>query len=330
MRKMLSRPTRLYIIGNGFDLHYGIKSSYRDFFSYLLETNPLPESLLTEYCQGDLWRDFESGLGLIPESAFFANVFGILQDNDADWDQILTSWDAQALSIEQNFNASQIARYFQEWVNQIDVSPAFDDGLIVDDEHTAFLSFNYTRTLEDRLGIEQNRILHIHGRSGDDDLVFGHAHLNISEPRRLHDFSGQDTLEELRIKFIANTEKPVSRILSGKQGWFEQLSNLQEIIVAGFSFGKVDLPYIKKIVEMAPNARWAEYCYGPQKVSRNPYISTVKLLAYPNSTHDGVRRRTREPESAVNPEASPIYILEEVAGWPARTTTARVGRLDAI
>ncbi|WP_443812863.1 AbiH family protein, partial [Collinsella sp.] len=24
---------RLYIIGNGFDLHYGIKSSYKDFLS---------------------------------------------------------------------------------------------------------------------------------------------------------------------------------------------------------------------------------------------------------------------------------------------------------
>lgn len=295
MREKFPRPTRLYIIGNGFDLHYGIKSSYRDFFSYLLETNPLLESLLTEHCQGDLWRDFESGLGLIPESAFFANVFGILQDNDADWDQILTSWDAQALSIEQNFNASQIARYFQEWVNQIDVSPAFDDGLIVDDEHTAFLSFNYTRTLEDRLGIEQDRILHIHGRSGGEDLIFGHVPMNISGRGCPYDFSGQDTLEELRIKFIANTEKPVSRILSEEQEWFERLSDLQEIIVVGFSFGKVDLPYIKKIVEMAPNASWNEYCYGPQKTSKNPYISTVKLLAYPSSegtTACGVERES--------------------------------------
>lgn len=67
----------MYIIGNGFDLRYGIKTNYCDF--YFLNNNDKSFHIpLETVSTGDLWRDFEDTLtrkGLI--------------DAVSEWDQEL-------------------------------------------------------------------------------------------------------------------------------------------------------------------------------------------------------------------------------------------------
>jgi hypothetical protein len=56
--------TTLYIIGNGFDLHHGIPSAYKDFGTFVKPNDPEIYGLIEEYFGIDdgFWSDFEARL----------------------------------------------------------------------------------------------------------------------------------------------------------------------------------------------------------------------------------------------------------------------------
>src|SRR3954454_534840 len=55
---------KLFIIGNGFDLHHGIPSRYSDFGKYLASADPSILRLIREYLfvDEDFWNCFETRL----------------------------------------------------------------------------------------------------------------------------------------------------------------------------------------------------------------------------------------------------------------------------
>ncbi len=57
--------TKLYIIGNGFDLHHEIPSGYRDFKMFLQKEDQRLFELVEDYLPGigEDWCDLESALG---------------------------------------------------------------------------------------------------------------------------------------------------------------------------------------------------------------------------------------------------------------------------
>ena len=62
----ISRPLKLYVIGNGFDLHHGMPCGYADIIAWLQGYRPdLHSSLNRIYgdCSGNNWSDFENSLG---------------------------------------------------------------------------------------------------------------------------------------------------------------------------------------------------------------------------------------------------------------------------
>ena len=57
---------KLYIIGNGFDIHHKIKSKYSDFKNYVKEQDRNLFEALEKYFNSDeLWSDFEETLAYI-------------------------------------------------------------------------------------------------------------------------------------------------------------------------------------------------------------------------------------------------------------------------
>ena len=56
--------TKLYIVGNGFDIHHGIPSSYSEFGKFLLARDRETAQLFEEYFSVDelFWSEFESRL----------------------------------------------------------------------------------------------------------------------------------------------------------------------------------------------------------------------------------------------------------------------------
>ena len=62
---IVSSPRKLYVIGNGFDLHHGLPCGYADFRAWLQVNRPdVHRELIRLYGESDsdLWRDFEKGL----------------------------------------------------------------------------------------------------------------------------------------------------------------------------------------------------------------------------------------------------------------------------
>lgn len=201
---------RLYIIGNGFDLHYGIKSSYKDFLSYLETNDPLLAEVLFEICSGELWRNFEEALGSLSPGCLFSNIFNLIDSDDEgdfEWERQSASWNYHYQAMRKEVDVGKLSKVFRSWIQQIDTSAAHSDGVIVDTDDTRYLTFNYTMTLEERLGIDPRKILHIHGSAEDEQLIFGHSGALSSEPLAPQAFYEQDMLEELRIKFIHQTKK---------------------------------------------------------------------------------------------------------------------------
>lgn len=55
---------KLYIIGNGFDIAYGIPSKYSDFMNFVWKKDEQLGEFLDNYFPGkNLWEDFENTLG---------------------------------------------------------------------------------------------------------------------------------------------------------------------------------------------------------------------------------------------------------------------------
>lgn len=60
-----SSSSTLYVIGNGFDLMHGVKSSYYDFGKSLKRNDYLRDALEIALTPDDIWADFEESLGKI-------------------------------------------------------------------------------------------------------------------------------------------------------------------------------------------------------------------------------------------------------------------------
>lgn len=67
----------LYIIGNGFDLHHGINSSYKDFQEWMYENNPDVIEKADEIygiCDDEWWSDFENQLASLDTVRYSSEI----------------------------------------------------------------------------------------------------------------------------------------------------------------------------------------------------------------------------------------------------------------
>ena len=247
----------LYIIGNGFDRHHDIPSKYQDYREWL-EKNECWDLIeiiddLFGYTDDDWWSRFEDNLGsaetlkIAVEEAFeHYPDFGSDQFRDRDW------YEAE-LSVERRMGKAYdaIICSFSDWVMQL---PKGNLNKKIRMEHDSlFLTFNYSYTLENLYGISSDRILHIHGRAGTDEgLILGHGLTYNELENRMGERAddGDYVLQHAKdaaIYSVSLHKKPVEKIITKHQSWFSGLRDITHIHIYGFSFSKVDLPYLNKI-----------------------------------------------------------------------------------
>lgn len=279
---------KLFIIGNGFDSAHGLHTSYEHFHQYLKTTYPdaneeddqLPGVYQTpdggEDCDdietvgfimrlitqaepnSEQWSALEESLGRLD----FSEVFDWLPeqiDRDGDEDMWATSYQNEDVANELSVVIEKLSDYFTDWINTINLSKvqqiaAF--GNLIGSEDV-FLNFNYTETLEVVYRVENKRICHIHGKRGE-ELIFGHGEDESDDTydRNMQIYTGaENTLSEIHYMLKKDTDKAILQ----HKDFFDLLDPGIECIYShGFSFGKVDLPYIEKICECLPtkNMTW--------------------------------------------------------------------------
>lgn len=268
--------TNLFVLGNGFDLAHGLKTSYNDFRDFFQLKHPeLDPDVLIEpngfqQPDGEIRYDDEEVISML---------FYLISEAERDpekWSDVETSlgslsfslvldnyeehYDKEGdLDVSRNYNmyddvtanlvipTTSIQSLFIEWVNSIrlDTIEAKDDfqQLIGDDNR--FLTFNYTDTLQMVYDIPDFDICHIHGRQME-FIHFGHgSKLDRTDEYEGTYFGSQDNLSKINRKLRKKTDEA----LSDNIDFFDEVgeAGIQNIYSYGFSFSDVDTIYLEEL-----------------------------------------------------------------------------------
>lgn len=275
---------KLYIIGNGFDCSHNLPCRYSDFYKYLLdESYDVIEKMEEFYNVGqdsDLWCDFERSLEADINYDSLSNIISENSPNlmSDDYDR---EWNTAEVYVEDECKEllKYISKGFHEWIgtlNEKNVSKKFK--LEVD---AFYLNFNYTFLLENVYKIDPLKILHIHNKVGE-ELVFGHgkkldnfnvkealygdknAFLSFDEDGNVESSEvGHEKFAEYKVEeFHEKMRKKTEIIIEQNSYFFNNLIDVDEVIVLGHSYNEIDLPYFKKIAEsISINAKWFLFWY---------------------------------------------------------------------
>lgn len=254
----------LYVIGNGFDLHHKIKSSYADFKKWLLQNNPrLYNNIDIAYSSTpELWSDLETQLGLINTNSYHKDNFKEICLSTKK-DHYIHEF--QNHSSEQAFDIliDNLIVSLKSWVNTFSYKNLLPDVSI--DKTAFFINFNYTDTLELCYNILPANILHIHGRAATDKtLVLGSG--RSSGDIFNDDFYGEipDSEDhENLIRGVGRIKKPVDKIIHNYKSVFCNHPELEKISIIGFSFSEIDIPYLFEICQKnSRNVNWEIYYHN--------------------------------------------------------------------
>lgn len=293
---------KLFVIGNGFDISHGIPCKYSDFFSYLNENRgDILEAMQKFYYVGnnsDLWSDFEKSLeaDIDYESLsdiIIENIPNIGSDDfrDRNW------YDAQ-IYVEQQCKEllENIRSGFEEWIESLEISQIRKKYKLDISAH--YITFNYTDVLEEIYKVPASNILHIHNKVGE-ELVFGHgkksedfnvrealygdenAFLSLDEDGNIEseEVGHEKFAENAVCVFYDKMRKHTEEVIQNHSCFFNDLSNIDEVIVLGHSYNEIDLPYFKKIAESISNkAKWTlHYFSDKDKANAEKVLKEINI-----------------------------------------------------
>lgn len=251
----------LYIIGNGFDCHHGMNTGYLQFKKWLKEKGMAVFDTINnlfECCDDEWWQNFERNLATAVTSEIvneetINNYPDLASDNfrDRDW------YDAE-LAVEKRLSTAygEIRNAFHQWVDELKKGDE-NKKIELKTDDAVFLTFNYTSTLETLYGIDENNVLHIHGKAGtNDELVLGHG-VSFDDIKKMlekvYPDNGDMVIKRAKsaaVNGVFKQRKNVNEIIKKHEEWFSSLKNVTNLYFYGHSFGKVDLPYFRNILSM--------------------------------------------------------------------------------
>lgn len=281
--------TELFIIGNGFDRHHGLETSYGSFAQFAKDNSPSVYHHLSELFFAsseymgfeapqrndaqsviyERWCDFETCLGRIDDEEFGQ------RSNDGISEYMQELGMEEYLVDEFVQNITGILDTFRDWVASISLPISLQRNFTFAPS-TLFVNFNYTETLETFYGVTADRIHYIHGRRGTGEkLIVGH---DSSPPRPQSKHDMPDMQFNPFYGYLQLTRKPVEIIEPKLRQWLTDISTIEKVSVRGHSLGTVDLPYFKAIAETFPLARWSfSYLSSKDLGSVKTFINNMHL-----------------------------------------------------
>ena len=277
------RPTRkLYVVGNGFDLHHGLPTGFDDFRRYVREMAsgyPNHADTLETYLAdlADNWSNLEQALASLDTDTLreYAGEFLVSYGADEWTDAYHHDYQYEMGRVLEALS-TQLVGVFTEWIRTVPVpTPRYVHSALAIDPQARFLSFNYTDTLQKLYGVSAERITYLHGsRALDGDpIVLGHGwkpptQTPLMQVRR-EDEERDPRVQEgehLIQRYFQETQKPTAIILQKHHAYFEALADIEEVIVWGHSLSPVDLEYFKAIADATRNAppRWLVSYFAPE------------------------------------------------------------------
>ena len=248
----------LYLVGNGFDLNLGMKTSYNDFYKYyssLKSKNSLIQKLKDEIDGHNInWSDLELALGdytkYLNSTEEFNEVYEDIQDNLADY----------LSSIEKGFDYNQFdTKRLKKYFAFPEDSLPSEDKIKINEFKRSFgisawnidvITFNYTKSLEILLDYKEipiriddfsklntyrikiQKIEHIHGFI-EERMVMGVNDISQVSNKKFH--TNLDVIETI-IKSDCNQAQKHTIDKRCK----DQISKANLICIFGSSIGDTD------------------------------------------------------------------------------------------
>ena len=257
---------KLYIIGNGFDLHYGLKTKPSDFIQFLKKEsvyNSLNNAFEELKELNVLWSNFEEDISYIDFDRIEEEHLSspdYSSDHESDRDGGIFEIECFLNSIYDAIFAA-----LRQMVKQADSTYLTKDFHLNDED--AIISFNYTTTIE-RVAFDLpiKPIFYIHGcESHGDKLVLGYNeeqkdyNFNKYNEPEYFDFYLNEQITRMRRFYLALKKKRKEDKLVE---FISTLNDIDEIIVLGHSIGKVDLPYFEIIESVIHPSQWRVSFYS--------------------------------------------------------------------
>jgi hypothetical protein len=261
----------LFIIGNGFDLYHGALTKYKHFCCWLNLNGA--ENFVTEMQQvfhmldgkvDSLWSNFEEALGYYdidkiysyyyksPEDSLGVNKYEIASNKVAD-------------SVRRLRN--KIRPEMKKWANQIplnDIEQKFELS-----SQSWYLTFNYTKLLENIYGIPTEHICHIHGCIDDsEELITGHDQSFIQPDYNAQSDEEERAKEKIRV-ILNDLSKNPKKQINENETFFLSLPEIKHIVVIGHSLADVDLRYYGEVLSVInKNVIWHFTYYSEEDKKR--------------------------------------------------------------
>ncbi|MBP1970754.1 hypothetical protein J2Z83_002890 [Virgibacillus natechei] len=181
---MNKEPTTLFIIGNGFDLYHGVKSSYYEFRDFLKKRNKYINDDLEMYFECEnFWGDFENNLAFLSREMLMESV-------DANLDIMMDTFDEEDddFSYADYFAAIEYGTQiisditdnlpyrFKQWIKTLKTLNGKEESCAeILNKDALYINFNYTEFLETLYSIASENILYIHGdrRERNNQIILG-------------------------------------------------------------------------------------------------------------------------------------------------------------
>lgn len=270
-----------YVIGNGFDQHYGLDTSYYSFKKYLTIANrevvERIDDLFYRYQMWNALKDIEEWNTLENMLAVFCYLDGdeiyeeALSNAETD-DERADFFDSPAWNVGYYTQYIDILKEeFTNWINGIDVSIK-QDAYFMPSKDDYILTFNYTETVEKNYSIDRSNILHIHGKAGE-DLIVGHNdyrdpdlyNVKWDEDSDYRSTKAMEEVDNVLIKAAKLYYKDSASVLERYREFFEHINKSEKVVFLGLSCGDQDYIYVKEIVRRAENIDFFWYDKGARE-----------------------------------------------------------------
>jgi hypothetical protein len=252
---------KLYVIGNGFDLHHGLPTQYKDFKEHLKKSDPEVYDWVASYVPAeDDWSDLESALAHVDTDNIVSDLEMFLGSyDDENWsDAGHHDFQYEVDRVASGLSGALQAQ-FGDWIRSIAIPERKNLSTLLQrlDCTASFLTFNYTSTLTKLYAVPPYQILYLHGEGADQgsELVLGHAweaEDRVSMQSWLDEEDHDHRLMEAFItldEYFEATFKPCGLIIEQNAPFFGSLGSITEVVVLGHSLSNVDRAYFLALVD---------------------------------------------------------------------------------
>lgn len=271
---------KLYVIGNGFDLHYELPTKPDDFVKLLAmeKVYNSQENAKEEFsCYGVNWSDYEEDIANLDLTAIEDSQLqypDYLSDHEYDRDGCIQNMEMHLSSLNEAVFSALRKMAFAANEKELEKDYCFDSDYII--------NFNYTNTVE-KVSINRlsRPVFYIHGTvERGDDLVFGYK--NILSNYNTNKYSNADNGDyylDTQVKLINDFYRSFKKKLciSGLESYLNSITDsIDSVFVLGHSLGDVDLQYFEVIDQLVKPSKWCISYHS----NNDPVIFNIKKLSF--------------------------------------------------